>query len=58
MVAMDPAADANGGQYYGLEQSYGSDQLYGAESSAYGDSNGRLEYLRIFNRTCGNSENG
>ena len=42
---MDPLAglgDPNGAQYYGLEQSYGSDQIYGAESSAYGDSRGRL----------------
>ena len=46
VMAMDPAAglgDANGGQYYGVEQSYGSDQLYGAESQAYGDINGRLD---------------
>ena len=46
VTEMDSSAglgDANGGQYYGVEQSYGSDQLYGAESSAYGDINGRLE---------------
>ena len=39
MISMDPTAglgDANGAQYYAVEQSYGSDQLYGVESSAYG----------------------
>lgn len=45
---MDPTAglgDANGGQYYAVGESYGADQLYGAESSAYGDINGRWEEL-------------
>ena len=42
---MDPTAalgDANGGQYYGIEQSYGTDQLYRANLSSYGDYTGRL----------------
>ena len=45
VLAMDPTAglgDANGAQYYGIEQSYGTDQLYGEDPSAYGDVNGRV----------------
>ena len=48
MIRMDSTAglgDANGGQYYGVEQSYGTDQLYREDSSAYGDYNGRRDSL-------------